>query len=127
MKTRWKVWVAGIALAQLLVIGVDVALLWPSEAKVAAERVRPGMSELEVSSSFDGRIYRQCVEALGYKAFLYQFADRSCLCVGMNWAETVDGEHIFRVTSVRNSPPPPVHPLTRLRRTLARALPFLGE
>jgi len=29
MRSHWKLWVTGIALVQLLVIGVDVALLWP--------------------------------------------------------------------------------------------------
>jgi hypothetical protein len=43
---RWKVWVAGIALVQLLVIGVEVALLWPtlSEAEQWANRIDVGMT-----------------------------------------------------------------------------------
>jgi hypothetical protein len=119
-------WVAGIVLVQLLVIEVDVALLWPSEAKVAAERVHLGMSEQEVSSSFDSRIYRECVQSLSYKGFCYCFSDGSCLYVKMHWHEVVDGECVFRVTSIRHYSLP-VPPLTRLRRTLARALPFLAE
>ena len=35
MRNRWKLWVAGIALVQLLVIGVDVALQWPTRSEAA--------------------------------------------------------------------------------------------
>jgi hypothetical protein len=38
---------------------------------------------------------------------------------------TLDGGG--HVGHIKTTPPDPVPPLTRLRRTLARALPFLGE
>jgi hypothetical protein len=43
-RRSWKVWVAGIALVQLLAIGVEVAL-WPtpSEAEQMAAHIRVGM------------------------------------------------------------------------------------
>jgi hypothetical protein len=55
MKTRWKLWLIGIALVQLLVIGVDAALLWPmpGEAERDATKLRVGMTARDVRDLID--------------------------------------------------------------------------
>jgi hypothetical protein len=119
MKRRsWKVWLAGIALAQLLFIGVDVAL-WPmpSEAERAATRLHEGMAReqvLEVVSEDHPGHGRPCGEQ-------WHFDDESILFV------YYDGVSDNRVIVIHVATPHPVPPLTRLRRTLARAFPFLKE
>jgi hypothetical protein len=125
MKRRsWKVWVAGIALAQLLVLGVDVALLWPSEAEQIASRLREGMTESEVEEAVGG-LGPGYVIRTGREIYHPSFDDGSSLAVVMVWSGRL-GEG-YRVGSFEVVPSAPAHPLTRLRRTLARAFPFLRE
>jgi hypothetical protein len=119
-RRSWKVWVAGIALAQLLVVGVDVALRWPqqpSEAEREAAKIKLRMTQ------------EQVVVALGFEGptFVYlappvwqRYDDESRLILAY---DSFSG----RVISVDAFLPPPIHPLTLLRRTAARVLPFLGE
>jgi hypothetical protein len=113
MKRRsWKVLVAGIALVQMLVIGVDTAL-WPipCEAEQWAERIRDGLTE---SQEFElDRDYVGAKESIGGWRFFYRFADGSQM--------TIKGS----TGSAHTDPPPPVHPLIRLRRALARVVPSL--
>ena len=126
MKRRsWKIWVAGIALAQLLVVGVEVALLWPdrSEAEEAAAPIQVGMTAeqyQEVHKSIANSRWTEIVGGSSYEAYDYMFDDGSRLVVTV---QPINGA----VTSIRASASKTVPPLTRLRRTLARALPFLAE
>jgi hypothetical protein len=125
MKRRsWKVWVAGIALVQLLVLGVDVALLWPSQAEQIASRLREGMTETEVEEAV-GRLGGLKVETTGWKDYRPSFDDGSSLTVEMVRSERLGQE--WRVRSFRVVPSAPAHPLTRLRRTLARVFPFVAK
>jgi hypothetical protein len=118
------VWVAGIALVQLLVIGVDVALLWPSEAEQIASRLREGMTETEVDKAIAGLGVGYVVSTCRIYHYRW-FDDESSLVVVMVRSEPLGQE--WRVRSFRVVSSAPDQPLTRLRRTLARAFPFLGE
>jgi hypothetical protein len=138
MKRRsWKVWVAGIALVQALVILFDEAVLWPmpSEAEQQVASVAVGMSQWEVLVMFlspgdhtprHGRsgepLPRTTIIADNYSCLL-EFQDGSQLHVTFGRRRGFD-QH---VTSISTTPAAPVHPLTRLRRTLARVFPFLAE
>ncbi len=140
----WKLWVAGIALVQLLVAGVEVALLWPtpSEAEVSATAIHPGMTIKQVRVLIDdpngihdyglgrGKL-TYCfpdgseLHVFGAALGSRDFRDRIVISFGAALAsrDFLDGI----VISTAFSPPDPVPPLTRLRRTLARAFPFLAE
>jgi hypothetical protein len=117
------VWVAGIALVQLLVIGVGAALLWPNEAEAAAARIRKGMtlSEAEEALGRHGGGLGGSMRAQGYQ---YPFEDGSCLTLSLVRSGLWEP---WDVGAFWTEPPTPVHPLTRLRRTLARVIPALGE
>jgi hypothetical protein len=125
MKRRsWKVWVAGIALMQLLVIEIDAVLLWPeppSEAEKWAERIRGGMSDADRVA-----LFRHCCGGGGtLNSFvnLYSFQDRSELVIGgMRGSDEME-----EMQSVRATPAHPIPPLTRLHRALARVFPFLAD
>src|SRR5713226_6953844 len=55
-RRNWKVWVAGIALVQLLVIGSVVAAMWPdpTEAERKAALIRVGMTLEEADAALGG-------------------------------------------------------------------------
>jgi hypothetical protein len=125
MRLRWKVWLAGIALAQLLVVGVEVAL-WPtpSEAERLATRVRLGMTKDEARRALDGY---DPYELRGWDSgFWCHFADQSDLNVGLRRDAGPKGVR-DTVSFIHTGTAPPEPPLTRLRRTLARVFPFLAE
>jgi hypothetical protein len=118
-RRSWKVWVAGIALVQLLVIGVQVAL-WPqpSEAERWAERIRVGLTQEERREWEDG--VPTNITCTGIITYVYRFPDGSSLSCSPS-ASTSDS------TNVVVWPGDRVPTLTRLRRTLARAFPILGK
>jgi hypothetical protein len=124
MKRRsWNVWVAGIALVQLLVLGVDVAMLPPTafEAEQWADRIQQGMvdaqwDEVERRFGFGEAPFGSA------GVFLHCFADGSRLTISRN---PFGNGRPYVV--VGTQPPTPTHPLASLRRTLARMLPFLEE
>jgi hypothetical protein len=130
MKRRgWKLWVAGVVLAQLLFVEVGVLLLWPgppSEAEQVAARIPLGMTVSQVKKVFLGRYE---LHSDGYREWAEcntNFGDGSRVFVEfgrgrIGWLD----EYVAK--SVRTTPAIPVHPLTRLHRTLARVLPFLTE
>jgi hypothetical protein len=123
MKRRsWKVWVAGIALVLLLGAGAGAALFWsvPSKAEQLAARLRVGMTGLEVNEVLLDQQYY--LEADPF-ALRYDQDDGSELYV--EW--DVQDAWPSKVTAIRPTPLPTDPPLTRLRRTLARAFPFLAE
>jgi hypothetical protein len=120
------VWVAGIALVLMLLLGVVVSLLWPEprcEAGRVASQIRIGMMYTDAVAVMDLNKSNQSIDRGDHKTFAYRcFKDDSTIIV--NW--DLSG----RISWVRAGlprPNPPVHPLTRLRRTLARALRFLAE
>ena len=132
MRKSWKLWLAGIALVQLLVIGVDVALLWPSEAERGAALVRKGMTDSQVwevlGEPCEGRfrLLPMTVKNVFHdECYCCLFDDGSYLYVSLNGSGERREE--FRVTNVRTQQPLPAPPLTRLRRTLARIFPALKE
>ena len=88
-RRRWKLWVAGIALMQLLVIGVDAALLWPmpSEAEVVADRLRVGMIEGQARSLLDEGSSHTSVEGLGGKFFSYHSSLHPQKIPGHQWVQ----------------------------------------
>jgi hypothetical protein len=126
----WKVWVAGIALVQLLIIGVDVTLLMPSEAELMAASLHKGMTQEQMwellGEPGKPRFWREHLPGRyafrGY-AFRCVFTDGSRLFVFVYSSD--ERLEDFRVAEVRINPPLPVPPLTRFRRILARILPFL--
>jgi hypothetical protein len=128
-RRRWKLWVAGIAFVQLLVIGADVALLWPpppSEAERMAAHIRVGMPHDQVRRVLAWYKTFDTPEVGGRWGTWCRFEDGSSLYVGVPgglWPR----DTTLTVNSVCTEPPPYIHPLTRLRRPLARVLPFLGE
>jgi hypothetical protein len=128
MRQRWKAWVVGIALAQLLIIGVDAAMLWPSEAEKALARIHEGMTMEEVEGILGGPAYR-IMQSLTVS--VYEPIQR----VGI-WKREVGTIIILfygivdvdeRVCETSFQPASPIPPLTRLRRTLARIIPVLEE
>jgi hypothetical protein len=78
-----------------------------------ARRILDGYETLDMPGSLKGW------------AAWYGFADGSSLYLG--FPGLVRSEDTLTVVSVRTEPVPYIHPLTRLRRTLARVLPFLAE
>jgi hypothetical protein len=127
MKRRsWKVWVTGISLAQLFVLGADVAM-WPqpSEAERMAARLYIGMTEelaLEILRDCHGIHGKSSTCRGGYFCW---FQDGSRLSLGFECRVSLGQS--YHVTTVRTDPPDPSPPLTRLRRTLARLMPVFGE
>jgi hypothetical protein len=122
-----------LALVALLAAGTGVALLWPtpSEAERMAERIEVGMTFRQVAKVVPPPPQgRWSANFLGDPFEIgWDQDDGSTLFI--EFATPEEGElmngKFARVAAVRTTPPPPVHPLTRLRRTLARAFPFLGE
>jgi hypothetical protein len=123
---RWKLWVAGIALAQLLVLGAAVALVWPSEAEWVAAKIEVGMRRDQVWEVVNPSpsAWQPPSTFFDESPWVLNYADGSILSV--EFTQPVEGRP-ERVALVRTTPPPPVHPLTRLRRTLARIIPALKE
>jgi hypothetical protein len=119
MSRRRRILLLGVALVALAFVGTVAVVLWPlppSEAEQKAELIRVGMPRSEVNELL-GSSTRWTV------ANVFNGKDGSQLVVV--FPHRLDLGHC--VVSFHTIPPPPVHPLTRLRRTLARALPFLGE
>jgi hypothetical protein len=130
MKRRyWKVWVAGIALVLMLLLGVVVSLLWPEpsgEAGRVAKQIHIGMMYTDALAVLDlnkakRELYgpRDVDGAVKKTSASFTFEDRSEIM--LQW--DLSG----RISLVSAGLPRQFHPLTRLRRTLARVLPFLGE
>jgi hypothetical protein len=126
MRNRWKVWAAGLALV-LLVVGVGVVSMWPTscEAERKAALVHEGLTYQEVAGLIGEP--NELIEWNHQKSVRCKtFNDHSGLIVCFRLEK--DGNNLVGfLTSARVSPPPPVHPLTRLRRTLARLIPALGD
>jgi hypothetical protein len=120
------VWVAGIALVLLLVIGAAVALVWPSEAEWVAAKIEVGMRRDQVWAVVNPSpsAWRPPSRFFDESPWVLNYADGSILLI--EFTPRVDSRP-ERVALVRTTPPPPVHPLTRLRRTLARFIPAVGE
>jgi hypothetical protein len=145
MKRRRRILLLGLALALLLAGGIGAVLLWPlpSEAERTAARIEVGTlwdQELELLARPGQRYladsdYRERAMLATGSPRRRPAVDLTAIDSGTRRWRYVDGStlNVTRdlegccVTSVFTTPPPPVHPLTRLRRTLARALPFLGE
>jgi hypothetical protein len=126
MQGRWKLWVAGIALVQLLVIGAAVALVWPSEAEWVAAKIEVGMRREQVWAVVNPSpsAWQPPSTFFDESPWVLNYADGSILLIEFTPRVEARPE---RVAWVRTTPLPPVHPLTRLRRTLARVFPVLGE
>ena len=128
MNRRSLILLLGTVLVLLL------GLLWsmPSEAQRAAWTMHLGMTWQQVDSQMGQHVKRYPSHdghpsLLGLKRLVvYTFGDGSTLGVTLQ-RPSQEETAVFRVTSIETAPPPPAHPLTCLRRTLARALPFLGE
>jgi hypothetical protein len=129
MRNRWKLWTAGIALAQLLVIGADVAL-WPMPSEAEQRAASIDMEMKWVDAVMPSATYGRSGSPWPHATFMadsdtcfWGFQDGSGLRV------TFRGRMFSaqRIESISIMPPDPVHPLIRLRRTLARVFPFLAE
>jgi hypothetical protein len=109
MRKQRRTLLLGTTLVLLLTGGLVAAVLWPtlSEADRRAALYPVGMID----------VHEPKVSSIHWL-----FDDRSRLEVTF---APKDGQ--WRVDRVRTWPPSPVHPLTRLRRTLALIIPALGE
>jgi hypothetical protein len=123
MKGRhWKSWIAGIALAQLVVLGVVVAMLWPmpSEAEQAAARLCEGMKWHAIEESLRSK---QIISDRTSARYWWRHPDGSALLVSWDW----DGAGEQILVSFRATAAAPVPALDRLRglfsRFLARVTP----
>jgi hypothetical protein len=121
MCKRWRLWLAGIGLVQLLVIGIEMALLWPmpSEAEQWAERVRTGITPQQRRELASALLFNVGSKSMGYLE-RYKFPDGSQLSF-------IYDSYADEIRDVTMRPGEPVPPLTRLRRALARLIPALGE
>jgi hypothetical protein len=139
MNRRRRTLLLGLAVL-LLTLGVGAALPWPtpSEAERVASQLRLGMTMGQVG---------QVSEYLGGSDPLILTSGRavppgrSTISItfddpgrGTRGIVFLDGSSITiaideggLIGHINTTPPAPVPPLTRLRRTLARALPFRGE
>ncbi len=129
MKQSWKPWLTGIALVQLLVVGIHLAMLWPmpSEAERVATLLHEGMTDTRAREVVGSRPSLAVASPGGGEDVLpattltlyWRFADGSQLSVACG---------AYRlVRTIETSPAAPLPPLTRLRRALARILPFASE
>jgi hypothetical protein len=115
----------GLAALLSLAAVLGVTVLWPaaSEADEDAASIRVGMTPdqvQEVVESFPDTRRRLMAAGENGEVIGISYDDQS----GMSIEYAGEGES-RRVRDVEVFAPPPVHPLTRLRRTLARVLPFL--
>ncbi len=137
MRSRRRTRLLGLALVLLLALGVGVSLLWPMpcEAEQTAALLHIGMLERDACQLIDSDTARirlpNSYSGLApwppdYQTHSVFFADGSRAAV--DFQKNSSGE--WRLSSVKVEPPDPplvTNPLTRLRRTLARILPFLVE
>jgi hypothetical protein len=127
MKRRsGKVWVTGIVVVLLLAGGIVAATLWLTPTGTLAERaaakVYAGMSCNELKQVVP-ESWNLSMDIRSHSEFCC-FSDGSTLWVRFDSANNVTS---MLIPPSLNPMPPPVHPLTRLRRTLARVLPVLRE
>ena len=118
-------WVAGIALVIVFAAGVGQSLLWPmqSEAEQKAALIHEEMTWDQVLELLGPPWSRRDPPA---DEFGWYQGDKSFLKVAFGPSE----EGVRCVVSISADPPllyHRIHPLTRLRRTLARVFPFLAE
>jgi hypothetical protein len=140
MSRRRRTLLLGLALVAMLTAGVGAALLWPtpSDAEQMASQLRVGMTMGQVGqvSEYLGGsdpfiLTSGRAVPPGRSSTLITFDDpgRSTRGVvfldGSSITIAIDGGGL--IGHIKTTPPAPIHPLTRLRRTLARAFPFLGE
>jgi hypothetical protein len=136
MTRRRLLLVLGLALVLLLALGVEVAVLWPNEAELKAAAIQAGMPYAqaramlgpftleETSGFYQKREDGVLIPPDGH--YLWVFSDGSRLTLRIEHDVSANPTVVRRVETI-TPPTRPVHSLTRLRRTLARALPFLGE
>jgi hypothetical protein len=127
VKRSWKLWVTGIAVVQLLVIGVDMALLWPmpSEAEQLVVQIRPGMSANDVinlAGKYSGFMAVRDGPLLWAS---WHFQDGSGFA--LDFKASLENHSVVILPVCYVSPAQSVPTQIRLRRTLARVLPFLAE
>jgi hypothetical protein len=136
VRKRRRILLLGLAVLVLLAGGIGAALLWPQppcDAERMAALIRVGMTPEEVydeqlhfnrSPEF-GPLPRPVfvIEDFGTKE-KEAIPQTDGSAVFITWDENGDD---LRVAAVRARLPRPVPALTRLRRTIARALPFIGE
>jgi hypothetical protein len=144
MKRRsWKVCVAGIAVVQLLVIGADVAVLWPTpcEADKAIVRIHEGMSFRSAKETVNALFFSIYWAKLGgdRRGWVceFTFLDGSHFVAGLRAPSDFQGivddfyaDRVFLVLPfLEIRPPTPARgsPVATLRRTLARVFPALEE
>jgi hypothetical protein len=128
MSRRRRILLLGLALVLLLVVGVGAALLWPlpSEAEKALARVHEGMTFRQAREMLlDETVSTGKVRFGGETWCGFEFPDGSYFSATLRPGR--NEEWLLVLPPAEVTPPRPVHPLTRLRRTLAHAFPFLGE
>jgi hypothetical protein len=128
VRTRRRTLLLGLAVLG----GIVAALLWrtPSEAERAIARIEVGMPLKGVDEvlravgghPFPSRGWGSWLEANAQGVKTWSFQDGSYLYMTYRG---VRGEE--KLAGFSFAPPPRVDPLAPVRRTLARALPFLGE
>jgi hypothetical protein len=128
MKIRRRPWLLGLLLIVLLVGGSAVAVFWPSptDADQWTALVHTGVNHQDLV-----RLFGKAWEEKGYpkdkdgvikRESTWHYPDGSTLTITFG----PEREGKLNATSIQTTPAAPVHPLTRLRRTLARIFPFIG-
>jgi hypothetical protein len=127
MTCRRRTLLLALAVLLLLAVGLGLAILWPmpSEAEKDAASIRVGMTPGQV---------HEVIETLPSTRLRLMSAGEDGVVIGISYDDE-SGMSIWyvgeggslRVREVEVFAPPPVHPLTRLRRTRARVLPFLAD
>src|SRR5258707_21583 len=128
MKCRRRTLLIGLALVLLLAIGAGPVLMWPTssqaERKAATLRLGMPLGEASLICEKDISVWSAITSlASPYRSFHCRFADGSKLTVRAERSR--EDVNTFLVSALQITPPE--HPLTRLRRTLARIMPALEE
>jgi hypothetical protein len=127
MTRRRRILLLGLAVLLLLAGGLVAAVLWPtpSEGEQWAAKFRVGMALEQAWDEFHEDVGWLPGNIGGGSTYGRWCKDGSFVILTINWPEQSRGRAI--VTAIVTTPPDPVHPLTRLRRTLALAFPFQGK
>jgi hypothetical protein len=125
MTRRHRILLLGLPVVLLLAVGLAVSAVWPvpskAERKAALIRVRMPLKELNELVFRERCVYPRSLAWNDIHVVRPQDdGSRSDVKLG-------PFDEGWPVLSFQTTPPPPVHPLTRLRRTLAHVFPFVDE
>ena len=126
MNRRRRTLLLGLVLVLLLAGGIVAAILWPtpSEAERMAALIQVGMTSEDVARLLPGKFDFDVKSPEDDVFVFFEPTDPDGPAMYLTFAKS-GPRRVTAVWTTRGHSRIP--PLTRLRRTLARALPFLGE